>query len=135
MTRRHLPVQHHTPQPMRPAQFYFDEAAQLELMRYGTLTPAQIVEQQQRNTELYYRWKYRQVEIKAKDAKVRRFWLSFGAVIGLAFLAVLTVGGWLLWHYLHLVGLGVLFLPVLLIGSTGIAWGGHRCITIVQHMH
>ena len=120
-----------TVQPVRVVH-YVDPAMQSDLQRYGLLNPAEIVRQQQRNTELYLRWKTRQAEIKEHDAKFRRMFLGFGAVIGLAFVAVVLLAGWLLWT---VVGLGVLAVPVVL-GLGGIAAaGGHRCITIVQHMH
>ena len=129
MARRNLPVQHI--QPTRVVH-YVDPAMQSDLHRYGLLNPAEIVRQQQRNTELYLRWKTRQAEIKERDRKFRRFWLGFGALVGLVFLAGLVVGGWLLWTGL---GLGALAVPVVLLLAGGLAVGGHRCITIVQHMH
>jgi hypothetical protein len=58
--------------------------------------------------------------------------LGFGAVIGLAFLAAVLLAGWLLWT---VVGLGVLAVPVVLGLGALATFGGHRCITIVQHMH
>ena len=129
MGRRQLPVQ-----PIRPVRVvhYVDPALQSDLTRYGLLNPAEIVKQQQRNTELYLRWKTRQAEIAERDRKFRRFWTGFGALVGLAFLAGLLVGGWLLWTVL---GLGMLAVPVVLLLAGGLAVGGHRCITIVQHLH
>ena len=129
MARRNLPVQ-----PIQPVRVvhYVDPAMQSDLTRYGLLNPAEIVKQQQRNTELYLRWKTRQAEIKARDAKFRRFWTGFGALVGLVFLTGLFVGGWLLWT---VIGLGALAVPAVLALTAGLAVGGHRCITIVQHMH
>lgn len=121
-------------QPIQPVRVvhYVDPAMQSDLQRYGLLNPAEIVRQQQRNTELYLRWKTRQAEIKERDKKFRRTFLGFGAVIGLAFLAAVLLAGWALWT---VVGLGALAVPAVL-GLAGIAAaGGHRCITIVQHMH
>ncbi|WP_189081805.1 hypothetical protein [Mangrovihabitans endophyticus] len=129
MARRNLPVQ--SIQPVRVVH-YVDPAMQSDLQRYGLLNPAEIVRQQQKNTELYLRWKTRQAEIRERDAKFRRVFLGFGAVIGLGFLAGVLLGGWLLWTVL---GLGVLAVPVVLLLVGGLALGGHRCITIVQHMH
>jgi hypothetical protein len=118
-------------QPVRVVH-YVDPAMQSDLQRYGLLNPAEIVKQQQRNTELYLRWKTRQAEIKERDAKFRRVFLGFGAVLGLALVAAVLLAGWLLWT---VVGLGALAVPVVL-GLGGIAAaGGHRCITIVQHTH
>ena len=129
MARRNLPVQ-----PVQPVRVvhYVDPAMQSDLQRYGLLNPAEIVRQQQRNTELYLRWKTRQAEIKQHDAKFRRMFLGFGAVIGLGFLAGLLLGGWLLWTVM---GLGALAVPAVLAIAGGLALGGHRCITIVQHWH
>lgn len=129
MARRNLPVQRI--QPVRTIH-YVDPAMQSDLTRYGLLNPAEIVKQQQRNTELYLRWKQRQEEIKANDKKFRRFWLGFGSTIGLAFLAGVFAAGWWLWTAL---GLGVLAVPVMAMVAAAVAFGGHRCITIVQHMH
>ncbi|MFG1608349.1 hypothetical protein [Actinoplanes sp. NPDC049265] len=81
---------------------------------------------------VYARWVRRQAAIRERDAKVRRFWLGFGAILALAFLAALVVAGWLLWTA---VGLGVLAVPVVVVLSIAAAVGGHRCITIVQHWH
>src|SRR5688572_584927 len=81
---------------------------------------------------LHARWKARQAAIRERDAKVRRFWLGFGAVFALLILAGLVVLGWLLWTS---VGLGVLAVPVVIVLSIATAVGGHRCITVVQHWH
>ena len=115
---------------------YVDPAMQSELTRYGLLNPAEMVRQQQRNSELYLRWKTRQAEIKERDKKFRRFWVGFGAVVGLVSLVVAFVGGYLIWDYLA--GLGftaIVIIPVILLITGSLAVGGHRCITIVQHMH
>jgi hypothetical protein len=40
--------------------------------------------------------------------------------------------GWLLWVG---IGLGVLAVPALALILAGLAVGGHRCITVVQHWH
>jgi hypothetical protein len=129
MARRNLSVR-----PIQPVRVvhYVDPAMQSDLQRYGLLNPAEILKQQQRNTELYLRWKTRQAEIKEHDKKFRRFWAGFGALVGLVFLVAVFVGGWLLWTVL---GLGALAVPVVLVIAGGLAFGGHRCITIVQHMH
>lgn len=129
MARRNLPAR---PVPATRVVHYIDPAMQSDLTRYGLLDPAEMVRQQQRNTELYLRWKTRQAEIRERDAKFRRFWAGFGALVGLAFLAGLLIGGWLLWTVM---GLGALAVPVVLAIAGGLALGGHRCITIVQHTH
>jgi hypothetical protein len=129
MARRNLPT--HTVQPVRTVH-YVDPAMQSDLTRYGLLNPAEMLRQQQRNSELYLRWKIRQAEIKEQDRKFRRFWTGFGALVGVVFLAAVLVSGWLLWTVL---GLGALAVPVVLLLVGSLAVGGHRCITIVQHMH
>ena len=90
---------------------YVDPATPAELAY--PLSPAQLAAKQQRDRALYARWKARQLAIAERDRKVRRFWLGFGAVIGLAVLLALGVAGWLLWTGL---GLGVLAVPVLTAG-------------------
>jgi hypothetical protein len=81
------------------------------------------------------RWKQRRAAIAARDRRLRRFWLGFGAAIGLALLALLAVAGWVLWHALAGLNLGVLAIPVLLGLAALLTVGGHRCITTVQHWH
>ncbi|MFF5292601.1 hypothetical protein [Paractinoplanes globisporus] len=132
MARRNLPVQ-----PIQPVRVvhYVDPAMQSDLTRYGLLNPAEIIKQQQKNTELYLRWKDRQAEIKERDKKFRRFYTGFGLVVGLVFLAAIFIGGWLIWQHLAALGLGALAMPVVLLLVSGLAVGGHRCVTIVQHMH
>lgn len=121
-------------QPIQPVKVvhYVDPAMQSDLTRYGLLNPAEMLRQQQRNSELYLRWKIRQAEIKERDKKFRRFWLGFGALVGVVFLVAVLLAGWLLWT---VVGLGALAVPVVLAVGGLAAAGGHRCITIVQHMH
>jgi sterol desaturase/sphingolipid hydroxylase (fatty acid hydroxylase superfamily) len=130
---RRLPVQH--VRPVRTVH-YVDPAMQSDLIRYGLLNPAEIVRQQQRNTELYLRWKTRQAEIKERDRKFRRFYLGLGATVGLVLLVAVFLGGWLIWQHLAAFGFGAMVIvPVILLLAGGLAVGGHRCITIVQHMH
>lgn len=96
------------------------------------MSPAQLAARQRQQQAAYARWKTRQAAIAERDRKVRRFWLGFGASIGVAVLIVLAVAGWFVWS---VVGLGVLAIPVLIAGTAALAVGGHRCITIVQHWH
>ncbi|GAB1693430.1 hypothetical protein [Krasilnikovia sp. M28-CT-15] len=109
---------------------YVDQATAAELAY--PMNPAQLAARQRQQQASYRRWKTRQQAIAARDRKVRRFWLGFGAVIGLAALAALVTAGWLLWTA---VGLGVLAIPLLAAAVTALAVGGHRCITVVQHWH
>ena len=109
---------------------YVDPATPAELAY--PLHPAQLAARQRQQQAVYLRWKARQDAIAVRDRKVRRFWLGFGAVLGLAVLAALAVAGWLLWTG---IGLGVLAVPVLAGLVAALAVGGHRCITVVQHWH
>ena len=96
------------------------------------VTERQMAAYEAEQQALRARWKARQDAIKARDAKVRQFWLGFGAVIALVLLTALVVAGWLLWTA---VGLGVLALPVVLVLSVAVTAAGHRCVTVVQHWH
>ena len=116
--------------PVARVIHYPDPATAAELAY--PLNPAQLAARRQAQHRQYLAWKYRQEAIAARDRKVRRFWLGFGAVIALAVLAVLITAGWLLWTG---IGLGVLAVPVLIAGVAALAVGGHRCITVVQHWH
>jgi hypothetical protein len=120
-----------TTQPY-PAQVihYVDPATPAELAY--PIDPHQVAIQQQRQAARYAQWKKRQQAIAERDRKVRRFWLGFGAVTGLAALAALALAGWLLWTG---VGLGILAVPALGLILAALAVGGHRCITVVQHWH
>jgi hypothetical protein len=133
MTRpRHLPTRTRpvTAVPVAANQLipYLNQATgQLEYM-----TPATLAARQREDARLYARWTERRRIQRQRDRKVRRFWLGFGAVIGLAFIAAMVLLGWLIWTVF---GLGVLAVPVVLGLGGLVAAGGHRCITIVQHMH
>ena len=119
-----------TMQPPTRVVHYADPATSAELA--FPLNPAQLAAKQRQQHVAYLRWKARQEAIADRDRKARRFWLGFGAVIGLAVLTAIAVAGWLLWTG---VGLGVLAIPVLIGGIAALAVGGHRCITVVQHWH
>ena len=125
-----MPKRLPTLRPPTRVVHYVDPAMSAELA--FPLNPAQLAAQQHRQHVAYLRWKARQEAIAARDRKVRRSWLGFGAVIGLAVLIALGLAGWLLWTG---VGLGVLAIPVLIGGVAALAVGGHRCITVVQHWH
>ena len=109
---------------------YVDTATPAELAY--PMHPAQLAARQRRQQALYATWKARQEQIAERDRKVRRFWLGFGAVLGLAVLVGLVLAGWLLWTA---VGLGVLAVPAMVLIVTAVAVGGHRCVTVVQHWH
>jgi fatty acid desaturase len=109
---------------------YVDPATPAELAY--PMHPAQLAARQRQRQAMYLRWKTRQEALAARDRKVRRFWLGFGAVIGLAVLTGLLFAGWLLWTG---IGLGVLAVPAMVLIVAALAVGGHRCITVVQHWH
>jgi hypothetical protein len=98
-------------------------------------TDAELAARREYERLLYLRWKQRQAAIAVRDRKVRRFWLGFGAMTGLAVLTVIGLVGWLVWQFLAGLGLSVLAVPVVLAVTCMAALGGHRCITIVQHWH
>src|SRR4051794_20757612 len=126
MTRR-LPA---TRPPVPRVIHYVDPATTAEQLY--PLHPAQLAARQRQQRALYARWAQRQAAIAARDRKVRRFWLGFGAIVGLAAVAGLITAGWLLWTG---IGLGALAVPVLIAVIAALAVGGHRCITVVQHWH
>jgi sterol desaturase/sphingolipid hydroxylase (fatty acid hydroxylase superfamily) len=122
---RQLPGQVRVPAPV---VHYVDPTSQQMLY----LTPAQLAARQRQDALLYARWRQRRKVQRERDRKLRRFWLGFGATVGLAFLTAMLFVGWLIWT---VVGLGVLAVPLVIGLSVVLAAGGHRCITIVQHMH
>ena len=128
---RHLPTTRLQPRaPGMPVQ-YLDQTTQQ--MVY--LTPAQVAAKQRQDAILYARWRQRRAAQRARDRKIRRFWLGFGVVIALAVLAGLAVVTWLIWHALAAVSLGVLAVPVVILFLALLGVGGHRCVTVVQHWH
>src|SRR4029453_3052451 len=76
-----LPTRPRPRMPARPVQ-YLDQATQQ--MVY--LSPAQFAAKQRQDAILYARWQKRRAAQRARDRKLRRFWLGFGAVTALAFL-------------------------------------------------
>ena len=119
--------------PMPRVVHYVDPATPAE--RAYPLSPAQLAARQHQQHVAYLRWKARQGAIAARDRKVRRFWLGFGAVLALGLLAGLAVLAWLVWQALAAVSLGVLAVPVVILLVAVLGVGGHRCITVVQHWH
>jgi hypothetical protein len=127
MSRR-LPA---TRVPAQPAPRFIyiqqpDPASQL-----ATFNAAEIMARREEYRILRAKWELRQQEIKAKDRKVRRFWLGFGLAVGTAVLLGLGLIAWAMFS----VGLAVLAIPAVLLGLVGLGVGGHRCVTIVQHWH
>jgi hypothetical protein len=123
--RDQLPMQQPAPQVV----YMPDPAMQAELQWLSATERETRRLQQRLQFEI---WQQRQARIAASDRQIRRFMFGFGAILGLAFLALVVFVGWWLWTA---VGLGMLAIPVLLFGATVTAVGGHRCITIVQHWH
>ncbi len=126
MSRR-LPVSR---PPAARVIHYVDPATPAPVPAY--LTAAALAEQQRRQRARYAQWQKRQQAIAERDRKVRRFWLGFGAVVALALLGLVVAASWWLWAVL---GLGLLAVPALGVIVAALAVGGHRCITIVQHLH
>ncbi|MEV8508107.1 hypothetical protein AB0368_25265 [Actinoplanes sp. NPDC051475] len=113
---------------------YVDPTTPAELA-YPLNPAAQLAARQRQERQqraLYAQWKARQEVIAERDRKLRRFWLGFGLIVGLALVAALVTAGWLLWTG---IGLGALAVPVLIAVVAALAVGGHRCITVVQHWH
>ena len=97
------------------------------------LTERELLARRERDRVLYARWVQRRAQLAERDRKVRRFWLGFGAVVGVAGLALV---GWLVWFVFHAAAsLGLFAIPLALLALSGLVAGGHRCVTIVQHMH
>ena len=128
---RHVPTTRPRPRmPVQPVQ-YLDPATQQ--MVY--LTSAQFAAKQRQDAILYAQWRQRRRVQRERDRKLRRFWLGFGVVIGLAVLAGLVLVTWLIWQALAAVSLGVLAVPAVIVLVAVLGVGGHRCITVVQHWH
>jgi hypothetical protein len=96
-------------------------------------TPAALRRAEQR--ELYARWVARQAAIAEHDRKVRRFWLGFGAIVGVAVLAAVAGLGWLACHAFATAEIGLPAVALLILVLAGLVVGGRRCIMIVQHWH
>ena len=126
---KHLPVQ----QPATRIIHYIDPATSGGEL--ASLTERELIARRKRDQILYTRWLARRAEIAERDRKVRRFWLGFGIVFGLAGLAAIGVLVWFVTHAAAAIGLGLLGIPLAILAVAGLAVGGHRCVTIVQHMH
>ncbi|MFC0527238.1 hypothetical protein [Phytohabitans kaempferiae] len=96
------------------------------------LSNRELAIKRQRDRVLYARWVARQAQIAERDRKVRRFWLGFGIVAGLTVVAV--IAGAVV--AVASLGLGlILAIPAVLLLLGGLAVGGHKCVTVVQHWH
>jgi hypothetical protein len=114
------------------AVYYVNPSASQELR---IVTEAELAERRREYRVAYAAWAVRQAALAEHDRKVRRFLLGFGAAFGAGLITALAVFGWLAYHAMAATGLGLLAVPVLILAVTGVAVGGHRCITIVQHWH
>jgi fatty acid desaturase len=125
MAKPYLPA----PQPATRIVHYADPtapAAGLQLM-----TERELAERREQDRVLYARWMVRRAEQAERDRKVRRFLFGFGAVVGLAVLGAVAALVWAI----AAIGLGLLAIPAVILAVGGVAVGGHRCITVVQHWH
>lgn len=129
---KHVPVPAATvAQPPRVIH-YPDPAAQGAVQLY---TVEELEAKRDYDRLLYLRWLDRQAEFADRDRKVRRFWLGFGAIVALVVLATVCGLGWMIWHAAANAGAGLLAIPLALLALAGIAVGGHKCVTVVQHWH
>jgi fatty acid desaturase len=129
MAKPYLPA----PQPATRIVHYADPtapAAGLQLM-----TERELAERRERDRVLYARWMVRRAEQAERDRKVRRFLFGFGAVVGLAVLAAIAGLIWAIANAAASIGLGLLAIPAVILTVGGLAVGGHKCITVVQHWH
>ena len=129
MSKKYLP----TAVPAVPATrviHYVDVASQPEV---APLSPIAMARRDHEYRMQYLAWRDRQEEIAFHDRKVRRFMLGFGVTVGLAVVGTL-VG--LVWYAVAALSfLGLLAIPAVVLLSGATVYGGHRCITIVQHLH
>ncbi|GAA1857189.1 hypothetical protein [Asanoa iriomotensis] len=100
-----------------------------------SLTERELIARRKRDQIVYVRWLERRAVIAERDRKVRRFWLGLGIVFGLGALAVIGGLVWFLFNATAALGLGLLGIPLAILALGGLAVGGHKCVTIVQHMH
>ena len=125
MAKLHLPAQ-----PAPRVIHYADPANPAAGL--ASLSERELAVKRRQDQILYGRWLVRHAELAERDRKVRRFWLGFGISLGLGLLAGLAVAVWAIAS----AGIGLLLaVPAVLLAVGGLAVGGHRCVTIVQHMH
>jgi Flp pilus assembly protein TadB len=111
---------------------YVDPAQPAAMQLY---TAQELAQRRAQDRVLYARWQLRQAEYAERDRKVRKFMLGFAAAF--AAVAVVAVGllVWLAYTAIVSIGAGLLLVPLALVALAGVAFGGHRCVTIVQHWH
>ncbi|MDQ7910210.1 hypothetical protein RB614_37515 [Phytohabitans sp. ZYX-F-186] len=126
---KHLPVTQPAPQVIH----YLDPANPTGGLQ--PLTERELAERRKRDQILYTRWLLRRAELAERDRKVRRFWLGFGVTAGLGVLGAGTAFVWWVATAAASIGLGLLAIPAVILTVGGLAVGGHKCVTIVQHWH
>jgi hypothetical protein len=135
MSTRNLPTRTANsvvPQPVRVIH-YVDPAPRADLVAYSA---AQIAARREEQQLMYARWQQRQAVQAERDRKARRFFLGFGAVVGVAVLAGCSVAGWLVYRAVTGIGVGSIAAVVVgVLALAGLLAGGRRCVTIVQHWH
>src|SRR5512145_1141413 len=60
-------------------------------------TPAELAARRRKDAELYARFLVRQARFAERDRRWRRFWLGFGAVLGLVLVLACVLAGWLVY--------------------------------------
>jgi hypothetical protein len=99
------------------------------------VTRSELAARRRREAEQYALWRLRQEVIAERDRKVRQFLLGVGLAVGTGLLAGVAVAGWIVWHALAGIGVGLLAVPVAALVAGALVVGGHRCITVIQHWH
>jgi hypothetical protein len=126
---KHVPVS----RPDTRVIHYVDPAPGPQELWY--YTPAQLAARRHRDRILYARWVMRQAEFAEQDRRVRRFMLGFGAVLAAAIVTGLVLLVVMVYQAITSLGVGLLVVPLVILALAGLTFGGHRCITIVQHWH
>src|SRR3954469_13042900 len=72
------------------------------------VTRAELAARRKREAEQYAIWRLRQEAIAERDRKARRVLLVYGLAVGPGLLAGVAVGGWIVWHALAGIGVGLL---------------------------
>jgi hypothetical protein len=84
---------------------------------------------------LYARWLARQAQFAEHDRKVRRLMFRISAVAAVVLAGGVGLLAWAAWQAIASIGAGLLLVPLALLALAGLVFGGHRCITIVEHRH
>ncbi len=111
---------------------YVDPAQPANLQVF---TVQELVERRAQDRVLYARWVARQAAIAERDRKTRKVMLGVAAGAGTVLLAGTGLLAWLAYQAILSAGAALLLVPLILLGLAGAAFGGHRCVTIVQHWH